>query len=659
MAIRRLPLLAGLVLFTVSSAFAEATADPSLRGQTEPPPVQGQGQGPTRAQGQGGQAQGGRGQRQTQARDRAPIVAQGTGSIAGRVLTADTGRPVKRARVTVSGDGRGGRTATTDDQGRYQVAALTAGSYNITASKNGFVDAVFGQKRPQQQGTPVTIADAQAVGNVDLRLTRGGVITGVVRDEDGEALPRALVTVQRYQYVQGQRQLTPAGADQTDDRGQYRVFALPPGDYYVSASAGGLRQAIGRGMQQIAAGIGALGDGRGGRGGAAGPGGGGLAAFGITDEPEPTGYAPTYYPGVVSGPEAGRVNVAPGQEVAGIDFQIQLVPLATITGIVAGVDDVVAVMLMPQDASGTGLLGGQMLTGRSQADGTFAISNVPPGRYVAIARSGGRNNDPKTAMQSLVVNGQNITGLSLILMPGVSLAGTITVESSGTPAPTDYSGFRIEVPDVSPLPFGGGGGGGGGRGGLAGGAGRAEKNGAFAVDNLLPGKHYIRIVGGGAQGQGQGQAQAGRGGQGQGQWTLKSVLVAGQDVTDQPVDLKPGQNVDNVTIVLTDRSTEVTGTVRDTRNAPMTAITVIAFSTDQQYWRAQSRQIEAVRTDSTGAFRFRGLPPGDYFIVPVDGVEQGEWFDPAYLEQARAGASRLTVREGEKKTQDLTLKIGD
>jgi hypothetical protein len=293
-----------------------------------------------------------------------------------------------------------------------------------------------------------------------------------------------------------------------------------------------------------------------------------------------------------------------------------------------------------------------MLTGRSQADGTFAISNVPPGRYVAIARSGGRNNDPKTAMQSIVVNGQNIGGLSLMLQPGVTLSGNITVESSGTPAPADYSGFRIDVPDVTPLPFGGGGGGGGGRGGLAGGGGRAEKNGTFQVANLLPGRHYIRIAGG-ALGQGQGQGRGQAQGQGQGQWSLKSVLVAGQDVTDEPVELKPGQNVENVTIVLTDRSTEIAGTVRDSKNAPASGLTVIAFSSDRQYWRAQSRRIQAARTDAGGAFRLRSLPPGDYLLVAVADVEQGEWFDPAYLDQARTAATRATLGEGEKKTMDL------
>jgi hypothetical protein len=349
------------------------------------------------------------------------------------------------------------------------------------------------------------------------------------------------------------------------------------------------------------------------------------------------------------------VTVGPGLEVSGIDFQIQLVPFATVSGIVSGADDVVPVMLMPEDAGGRGPLGGPMLTGRSQADGTFAVSNVPPGRYLAVARSGGRNSDPRTGMQSIVVNGQNITGVSLMLQAGVSLAGNLTVESSGTAAPADYSGFSIAVPDVTPLPFGAGSG--GGRGGPNGaGGGRAQKNGTFEIGNLLPGKHYIRVTGGaqpGGQSRGRGQAQ------GQGQWTVKSVLVAGQDVTDQAVDLKPGQNVENVTVVLTDRSTAIGGTVRDNKSAPMSGITVIAFSSDPQFWRAQSRHIQAVRTDSSGMFHLRALPPGDYLIVAVDGVEQGEWFDPAYLEQARPGASHLTLTEGEQKTQDLTLKTGD
>ena len=302
------------------------------------------------------------------------------------------------------------RTALTDDQGRYQITGLAAGNYTITASKAGYVDGVYGQRRPLQPGTPLVLADAQAAGNIDVRIMRGGVITGHVGDEDGEPLMRALVTVQRYQYVRGERQLMSAGGDQTDDRGQYRVFGLPPAsttsaraprasanssDAACSSSRPG--SAAARRTRRRSRGIGA---------------------------PDPanqtqTGYAPTYFPGVVSTAEAGKVTLPPGQEIGGIDFQIQLVPLARVTGLVSGAQDVANIMLVPQDASGgLGRFGGQTLVGRAMADGSFTIANVPPGRYTAVARSGGRSGDPRTAMQTVVVNGQNLDGVTLVLQPG-------------------------------------------------------------------------------------------------------------------------------------------------------------------------------------------------------------------------------------------------
>jgi hypothetical protein len=461
------------------------------------------------------------------------------------------------------------------------------------------------------------------------------VITGHVADEDGEPLARALVTIQRYQYVRGERQLSAAGADQTDDRGQYRVFGLPPGDYYVSVSTSGLGDMLGRGMQQLASGL-PLGGGR----------GGGLAAFGFggASQPETSGYAPTYYPGVVSTAEAGKVTIGPGQEAGGIDFQIQIVPLSTVSGLVAGGDGIANVLLAPQEGSGgMGRLGGQTFNGRVTANGTFSIPNVPPGRYMAVARSGGRNSDPKTAVQPVVVNGQNIEGLTLMLQPGVTIAGNITVESSGTPSPSDYSVFRVTIADADPLPGGGGGPGGrGGRGGPFGaGDDRVQPNGTFTLTSIEPGLHYVRVTGGGNPSQGGGQ------------WSLKSVLLGGADVADIPFEVKPGQNIDNLNVVMTDRATDLSGTVRDAQNAGAAAITVIAFSTEPQYWRAQSRRISTSRSGDTGAYRIRGLPPGDYFILAVDDVEQGEWFDPAYLDSVKEKAQRITLQDGDKKSFDV------
>jgi protocatechuate 3,4-dioxygenase beta subunit len=553
---------------------------------------------------------------QTQARRPARDSAstpQGTASIAGRVLSVDTGRPVKRARVIASAGGGQSRAESTDDQGRFRFGGLPAGAYTIRASKSGFVEAIYGQRRPLQPGTAVQLADGQALAAVDFRLIRGAVITGRILDEDGEPLVRALVSVERYQYVRGERQLTAAGGDQTDDRGQYRIFGLPPGEYYVSASTTTLAQQLGRGFQVAIAGV------TGGRGG-------GRGGFGIApaQDADPTGYAPTYYPGAITAADATKLTVAPGQELGGIDFQVQLVAMSTVRGFVMGADGPASVLLAPQESNG-GRRGRILRTG-SEADGSFMIANVPPGHYTAVARSGGRGGTPRMGTLSVNVTGENISGVTIALQAGISMSGYITVESAGTPSPTDYSTFRVDAPEVSPLPFGGGPGGTGAR---------AEKNGRFQIDNLFPGEHYVRVSG-------------------QGAWTLKSISIAGRDVTDDTIDLHAGQSLDNLTVVLTDRTTAVDGTVRDGSGTPLPALTVVAFSSDPQYWRPQSRQIQAVRTDQSGVFHLRNLPPGEYELAVVDSVEQGEWFDPSFLQQIRSGAKRLTLSEGETKTQDLT-----
>src|SRR3954453_6275430 len=554
------------------------------------------------------------------ARDATQVQPQGTAVIAGRVVTADTARPVKRARVVVSASGRQSRATTTDEQGRFRIADLLSGSYTVTASRTGFVDAVYGQRRPLQPGTPVALADGQELATIDLRLVRGGVITGRVLGEDGEPLARALVSVQRYQYVRGERQLSPAGGDQTDDRGQYRVFGLPAGEYYVTADAASLTRTFGRGFQSFA------GVGGGGRGGVPGP--------PPPDDPEPVGFAPTYYPGVVNAGEAGKITVGPGQEVSGMDFQVQLVPTATVSGVVVGAGPV-PVLLVPQD--GGGMLRGQILRGGAQAGGVFSISNVPPGHYIAIARSGGGifasgGDTLRVGTQNINVAGQNVAGVTLALQPSVTLSGNITIESSGTPAPADYSSFRIDVPELDPLPFGGGPGGRGAGPGASGG--RAEKNGAFAVLSLLPGRHYVRASGSGV-------------------WTMKSVTIAGQDVTDQPIELRSGHDIDNVSIVMTDRATEISGTVRDASGAGVAAIDVIAFSADPQQWQPQSRTIQAVHTNQNGTYSIRGLPPGDYRIIATDDVEPGEWFDPAFLERILPSSHKVSLSDGEKTTSDV------
>lgn len=544
-------------------------------------------------------------------RDARPTVPAGTASIAGRIVATDTGRPLKRARVVVAGGASGDAvrpyTATTDDQGRYKVSALPSGTYSITATKTGFVDAAFGQRRALGSGTPIELSDGQQLSSVDLKLARGGVVTGRVLDEDGEPIARAVVTVLRQQYVRGEKQLAPAGSDQSDDRGQFRVFGLPPGDYYVSAAAG----AVERILRQLVD-----------------PGGAAI------DQPESTGYAATYFPGVTSAGEATRVKLAAAQELSGLDFQIQVVPLATVKGIVVG--GATSVMLVPQDGGAmgggrggggggrgaiAGLLGGQGLRTATRPDGTFSITNVTPGKYTIVARTDAFGS-PRTAVQPLTVVGEEVT-VALTPAPGVQLNGAITLESSTAAAPKGFAGFR-----VNPLPLD-----------SAVAMPRmarpadVEENGQFTITDVLAGRYSLRATGP-------------RG------WMMKAIFMDGRDVTDQAIEIR-SENVSGLNVIFTDRIASFGGAIRDSRGAPMAGLTIVVFPADDKLWTPQSRHILTARTDTAGAYSFAALPEGDYLVIAADDVEPGEWFDPAFLEHRKGDATKLKLGEGEKKTLDL------
>jgi Carboxypeptidase regulatory-like domain len=211
-----------------------------------------------------------------------PTAPPATGRITGRVLTGDTGHPIRRARIVIRAqDAPGSQAVLTDDDGNFDITGLAPGHYTVSASKTGFVSLEYGQRRPLQPGTPLQLGDGQQLRGIEFRLPRGGVITGHLLDDTGEPVPGAVVRVMRYRYVQGERQLTPAGTAQTDDRGEYRVWGLDPGQYYVNAVTRLFNLNVGRAGGP---GRGGPGGGRGGRGGFGGAIAGAAAALVGSDD---------------------------------------------------------------------------------------------------------------------------------------------------------------------------------------------------------------------------------------------------------------------------------------------------------------------------------------------------------------------------------------
>jgi hypothetical protein len=559
--------------------------------------------------------------RDTPARQ-ADQAATPKGRIAGRVVAADTGRPVRRARVLLNGPQvQGGRGTLTDDEGRFELIELPEGRYTLTAGKTGFITISYGQRRPLQAGTPIQLADAQQLTGIDFRLPRGSVIAGHVYDETGEPLPGVSVRVMRYEYAQGSRQLVPVGTAQSDDLGGFRLWGLNPGDYYVSA----VTPAFGPGSRGFAPG----GVPFGGRGGRGGPLGGGPPAPG-QPEAEQVGYAPTFYPGVPSVAEARPITVGLSVEVPSIDFAVLLVRTALVAGHVTNPDGTATtagnVALVPESAgrAGRGGIGG-MFTSRIDWDGSFSIRGVAPGRYVLRARSDD-SVEPQFAIQPITVSDVDLPALTVILSPAASISGTVTFENSQGQSVPDPGQIRVGAPlidtmDIGPNPTT-----------------RVDRTGAFTLNGIQAGMHVFR-----AQGTPRG-------------WMLRSATVNGREVIDTPIDLRSGQKLTGVSLVFTDKLTEVNGTIADDRNTPVTEYTMLAFPDDEQLWRPLSRHIMTARPDQNGKYQIRGLPAGSYYLVAVDPAEQGEWFEPDYLAAHRTGAIRFSLAEGDIKTQDFTLR---
>ena len=162
----------------------------------------------------------------------------GTATIHGHIYAADSGQPLRKAQVRITANEiRENRLATTDANGAYEFTEVRPGRYNVSASKGSFVTMSYGQQRPTDAGRPIEISDRQTVDRLDLSLPRGGVIVGRIVDDFGEPLPDVTVSVQRYQFVQGRRTLVPEGRQSsTNDIGEFRVFGVPPGQYYLLAT---------------------------------------------------------------------------------------------------------------------------------------------------------------------------------------------------------------------------------------------------------------------------------------------------------------------------------------------------------------------------------------------------------------------------------------
>jgi hypothetical protein len=354
-------------------------------------------------------------------RDSSATPQTGTAIIRGRVTLAGSGQPVARADVRASSPTlKTARAVKTDTNGRYEIKDLPAGKYVVSVVKPNFVTASFGQKRPLGPGVPFDLADGQIAANVNFSLAHSGVISGRVIDEFGDPAADVQVATMRYVYVNGDRRLMPASGrgSTTNDIGEFRLFGLPPDDYFVSAR-----------MQNM--------------------------TFSDSDDRSESraGYAPTYYPGTANVAEAQRISIGAGQVVSGISLTLTPVRTVRISGVALDasgqpMSGTRVMMISPNGAFG---IDGSAM---ARADGRFSLGGLTPGDYVLRAGGDMSGGDAQIAILPITVGDSDITDVQLIAYRQSTVTGRVVFDSQD--APPTPSTVRIAAARPNPAVSGGG-----------------------------------------------------------------------------------------------------------------------------------------------------------------------------------------------------------
>jgi protocatechuate 3,4-dioxygenase beta subunit len=509
-------------------------------------------------------------------------------------------------------------------------------------------------------------------------LTRGAVVTGIITDMFGRTTPDVRVSILEMRTIAAETRLTSAAvngsnSNVTDDHGVFRIWGLPPGTYVVSASPNNLpnnttvRTITGTDMewvqQQLAP---------------------GAHATPAPDAGHAVAYSTVYFPGAVDAGSASTIELKAGEERSGINFSLQLVPASTIAGTVIGLDGQpvsgganVQLGQTGKQAGGSIVLPGFNSRGMGvDRNGKFSLTGITPGAYTLTARGSSRSSAPPPpppppfpvvggtiggvalpppppmsgggtdlwASLEMNISGDDQLSLVLTLRPGMQMSGRVLFE--GAAAKPDVERVRISVSPISN-------------------DGLAENiinrpvsaDSTFTFSGLTPGRYRPSATFAAATAApGRGVPVAPATPPGTNPWHLKSVVWQGRDLLDVPLDVRPNEDVTDVTFVFTDATNELSGSLLTGTGDPAPGYFVVVFPVDPALWLANSRRIRQSPPGSDGTFKMTNLPAGAYFMGAVTDLDNGDLGDPAFLQQLSAASLKVTMPDTGKVTQSLRIR---
>jgi hypothetical protein len=531
----------------------------------------------------------------------APARVEDLCLLEGQVMNAATGEPLGKAALTLrrvdappGPPGYGGPSytysATSQASGKFSIAGVEPGKYRLSATRTGFVALDYGARDYLQPGSTLTLDARQSMSGLMLRMTPNGVITGHVVDEDREPVSFLQVHAMRYRYTQGKKQLVRYASATTNDLGEYRIFGLPPGRYFISVSA---RRSYGPERRPP-------------------------AQTGQEEE-----YVATYYPGTTEVGSASPLEIGPGALFTGADVALGKRRTVHVQGHVTDNTGLERrrpmVMLVPRGVSG---VSSTRSTG-VDANGNFDIRGITAGSYTLLATIPDRGRS-FSAKMPVEVGAGNVENLSLTLNPGVTVSGVVRLDEKAT---ADVTQTQVSLRPRDPVSIAGP--------GSSNPFSKVKEDGSFSLSNVSPDVYDVTLTG----------IPDG--------FYLKSALVSGQDVLTAGLDLSQGPPA-TIDILLAPNAGQAGGLVQNEQQQPAAGATVVLVPQERER-KNLTQYYKTATTDSSGAFTFKNLDPGQYRVYAWKEVESGAYMDPDFLAPVENRGEPLTIKEGSQ--ENLQLKL--
>jgi protocatechuate 3,4-dioxygenase beta subunit len=581
----------------------------------------------------------------------APAAAQPS-SLQGRVMKWGTIEPIAKATVELRPVEAGGPppyVATTAADGTFVFGSVRAGQYRVVATRPGYVAAEYGQRWPNGAGTPLALPPGQRMSNVPIPMLLTAAVSGRVRDGAGQPIGGVEVEALKATYRDGRRELKRVDTAVTDDRGEYRLFWLAPGRYYLSAR----HPTLGAGMMRMSVGFlggGGLPDASGliqfqefrnnGDDAAREPLVFGAAANKLTER-----YMPVYFAGTSDESAASPVDLAAGADQSGVDFVVEPVRMQRVRGRVvyesngegatsAHVQWVSSTGTSSLSASGDLLGGGRLIAMPPTVqccDGSFEIA-VAPGSYTIVAANNNLN-----AHTDVQVGFSDVEGVVLALGQSFNITGRVVFEGR-QPTPAELNALRISLAMNPPVP---------GlesssysvvlpNGALTLSAGRGD----FRID-IAP---LLNVAGASFVPPRPGALPFRN-------LYVKSIRLGSADVLNGGLHLE-GRTEASLEIVIGTTPGSVEGVVVDSNGQPVPNVPVSLLPDAGR--RTRFDLYKNTSSDGAGRFKIEGVPPGDYVAFAWDGVDSGEWQNPAFVAPYESRGMRLRVPDNAPAVIKLT-----